>query len=102
MEIIFSTDKLRKYAQNRKLAENRLGAKRARLYLRRLAEMKAATSIDELARLPGKHHKLTGNRSGQWVCRLDGGYRLVYTPEHDTKGNIVKITLKILEITDYH
>jgi len=100
--IIFSNSKLATWANNEAKAIKKLGYKRSKLYLQRLNELRSITAINDLNYLPGKHHSLKGDRSGQWSCNLDGGYRLIYSPEEDSKGNIIKITITVLEIIDYH
>ena len=51
---------------------------------RRLDELKAATTLDDINRLPGPRcHELKGNRAGQLSVDLDHPYRLIFKPAND-------------------
>lgn len=107
MNIIFADRKLEKYANDYKLAQRKLGALQAELYQKRLNDLYDAESFEALPDLPGHHHPLSENRSGEWACSLEQPTRLVYAPisEGENKGSIELKELKeltVLEITDYH
>lgn len=107
MNIIFADRKLEKYANDYKLAQRKLGSKQAELYHKRLNDLYDAESFEVLPHLPGNHHSLSENRSGEWACSLEQPTRLVYAPilEGVNKGSIALKELKeltVLEITDYH
>lgn len=59
------------------------------------AYKKALKLIAELYEHPrtgtGKPEQLTGNRSGQWSCRISNKHRLVYEI-HDTKVVVLVLT----------
>jgi proteic killer suppression protein len=110
MNITFADNKLRKYANDSRLAVRKLGTLRAKLYKRRLEDMADAGSFAELKELPGNYHQLTENKKDQWACDLDQPYRLVFEPGEtpipkDMHGNQILIEIKsleILEIDNYH
>jgi toxin HigB-1 len=110
MNITFADNKLKKYANDSRLAVRKLGAMRARLYKKRLEDMADAESFADLKELPGNYHQLTENRKDQWACDLDQPYRLVFEPGEptipkDQHGNQILIeirSLEILEIENYH
>ena len=110
MNITFADNKLRKYANDNRLAVRKMGALRARLYQRRLEDIADAESFAELKELPGNYHQLTENRKDQWACDLDQPYRLIFEPSEepipkDHHGNQILIEIKsleILEIENYH
>lgn len=110
MNITFADNKLRKYANDNRLAVRKMGAQRARLYQRRLEDMADVESFAELKELPGNYHQLTENRKDQWACDLDQPYRLIFEPSEDPipkdqHGNQILIEIKsleILEIENYH
>ncbi|MCK4663257.1 MAG: killer suppression protein HigA [Bacteroidales bacterium] len=76
MIITFADKKLKKYANNNSVAVQKMGAKRAKLYQKRLDDMAATESFVDLKHLPGRFHQLTENRKDQWSCDLDHPYRL--------------------------
>ena len=77
---------------------------------RRLADLRAAESLEELRDLPGKCHELRGDRDGELAVSLDGGKRLIFAPNPPQPGgkgasklNWTDVTaITIIEIVDYH
>lgn len=107
MIIIFADRKLEKYANDYKLAQRKLGNIQAELYHKRLNDFYDAENFEVLFNLPGHHHPLTENRSGEWACSLEQPTRLIYAPilEGENKGSLELKELReltVLEITDYH
>ncbi len=107
MNITFADNKLKKYANNYKMAVKKLGKKQADLFNRRLGDLKQTNNYEELQFLPGNYHNLKGVRKGQWACYLDHPYRLIFQPVTlpDTNGTYILIELidaEIIEIVDYH
>lgn len=101
MEIIFKTKQLEKCANNIKIASKKWGGDRARLFAKRITQLKALPDMTSIRNLPGNHHPLKHGRAGQWACNLDGGWRLVYEPIKEERTTIYKI-IKIEEVIDYH
>lgn len=110
MNITFADKKLKKFANNKGSAIQKMGAIRAKLYQKRLQDMADANSFDDLKNLPGNYHQLTENRKDQWACSLDQPYRLIFQPGEDPipkdeHGNQILKEIKlveILEIANYH
>ena len=110
MDIIFADKKLKKYANDNRLAKQKLGPKRATLFQRRLQDMADVNSFNDLQYLPGNYHQLKNDRAEQWACDLDQPYRLVFMPgitpiPKDKHGKQVLTEIEIvdiLEITNYH
>lgn len=110
MEITFGNNKLEKLANDEKKRERELGVKRAKLYGRRLDDLRAATTLEDVRFLPGHYHELVGDRKGQWACDLDQPYRLIFVPHEnpipqDGNGKYLWIEIKgveITEISNYH
>lgn len=110
MVITFDNNKLRKYANDDRLAVKNLGNRVAEIYKRRLDDLEAAESLEDVRYLPGNFHELVGNRKGQWACDLVQPYRLIFTPLEnpiptDKDGKYIWIKIKeveIIEIIDYH
>ncbi|WP_435051706.1 type II toxin-antitoxin system RelE/ParE family toxin [Desulfolithobacter dissulfuricans] len=56
----------------------------ARKLQQRLMELKAASTLDDISRLPpARCHELTGNRKGQLSVDLEHPYRLLFVPAHN-------------------
>lgn len=61
MIITFADRNLKKIANDNKLAIKKMGAKRAKLYQKRLDDMATAESFADFEFLPGRFHQLNGN-----------------------------------------
>ena len=109
MKIFFKTKKLEKVLNNSKLIDKTYGNS-AKKIKQRLDDMAMADNLEELMKLPGRHHPLSGDRKGQFACDLVHPMRLIYEPANEplpidetnalnySQVNIVEI----IEITDYH
>ena len=110
MDISFSDQDLENYANNDRVGQKKLGAKRFKKYKQRLDQLKASTTIEDVRYQPGRFHELTADRKGQWACDLDHPYRLIFEPQEkpiptndDGQYLWIKITgVEIIEIKDYH
>ena len=87
-----------------------MGARRAKIFNRRLGDLQNASTLEDVRNLPGNYHELTGDRKGQWACSIDHPYRLVFEPHAnpiptDDDGKYIWLEIKgveIIEIIDYH
>lgn len=110
MNITFDNNKLKKIANDDRLAEKKLGKREAQLFKQRLDDLAAAQTLEDVRYLPGKYHELVENRKGQWACNLVYPYRLIFEPHEDPiptnkDGQYLWIEIKgieIIEIEDYH
>lgn len=76
----------------------------------RLDDLDAATCLEDLRHISRNCEELKGKRLGQLSLRLAGGWRLVFTPDHDpppTKPDgglnwAATTAVMIEEIVDYH
>lgn len=111
MIIYFKTKKLQKICSNTKMSQKELGHEMARKLQQRLMELKAASCLDDISRVPpARCHELTGNRDGQLSIDLKHPYRLYFVPANnpipETKdggldwGEVTEI--EIIEIYDPH
>jgi len=111
MEIAFASRKMEKMCNSAKEMRAKLGDRDAGLLQRRLAEMKAADTLDELCKVPGARcHELTGDRKGQLAVDLVHPRRLIFQPDHDPlpkksdggldRQQVTKVIVS--EIIDYH
>ncbi len=110
MDITFRDKKLKKYANEDRLAVQKLGKKRAQVFKQRLDDLMAADTLEDVRFLPGRYHELKENRKGQWSCDLDHPYRLIFVPheepipenEHGQYLWIEITGVEVMEIVDYH
>lgn len=81
-----------------------------RLFKRRLTQIQAARTLEDLRYAPGRFHELRENEKGNWACDLVHPYRLIFTPienpvptDNDGKYIWVEIAgVEIIKIEDYH
>jgi len=79
---------------NSKKARASLPADLTSVARRKLSQVQAARSLDDL-RLPGNHlEALKGERAGQWSIRINDQYRLCFIPDGSSFRDV--------EIVDYH
>lgn len=110
MEITFTDKKFEKLANDDRKLVKEFGKLRADKIKARLAQLRFATTLEEVRNLPGNYHELTNNRKGQWACDLDQPYRLVFTPHENPiptneHGQYVwmEITgVEVIEVVNYH
>ncbi len=111
MIIYFRTKKLQKICNNTNEAVKKLGSKMARKLQQRLMELKAASCMDDISKVPpARCHQLLGNRKGQLSVDLEYPYRLLFIPANDPipvtqdRGlDWAKVTeIEIVEIADTH
>jgi proteic killer suppression protein len=111
MVIYFKTKKLQKICNNRTESIKKFGPKMARKLQQRLMELKAASCLDDISRVPPPRcHQLSGNRIGQLSVDLEHPYRLLFIPANNPipvtqDGGLewAKVTeIEIVEIADTH
>jgi len=86
LDISFNTTKLKKEFNEWKQLKKAYGEHRAKKISFRLAELRAAISLNDLGppyKKPGRYHELKGERKGQLSADLDHPYRLIFKPDHD-------------------
>lgn len=73
----------KEYSEERSLIREH-GPRCAKLIQRRLAELKAADSLEIMRKLPGARcHELIGDKKGLLSVDLEHPYRLIFVPDHD-------------------
>lgn len=111
MDIIFKTTKLEKQCNSRKLLDKKHGSRRAALIRRRLDELWAAISLQEIGYLPqARCHELKGNLAGTLSVDMEHPYRLLFRPAHKpipqkTSGGLdwaMVTAIEILGVEDTH
>lgn len=111
MEVSFATRKMQKGCSSDKAMRRQWGDRLAQKLQQRLAELAAADSLADIARLPAAHcHELTGDRAGQLSVDLSHPYRLLFAPGNEPipckdDGGLdwTKVTkVVVLEVCDTH
>jgi plasmid maintenance system killer protein len=111
MAIYFRTKRLQKICNNTNESIRKLGPKIARKLQQRLMELKAASCLADISRVPpARCYLLSSNREGQLSVDLEHPYRLLFIPANDPIpvtqdggldwSNITEI--EIVEIIDTH
>ena len=110
MNITYKNKKLKRFAEDYKYSVQKLGPNRSELYVRRIGDLTAAETLEDVKYLPGNWHDLKGNRKGEWACDLDQPYRLIFVPHENPipttpDGQYIWSEIKgveIIDIIDYH
>ena len=110
MKISFGDKKLEKLANDYRKCQKEFGKLRAKLYNKRLLDLRNAQTLEDVRYLPGHYHELKEDRKGEWSCDLGQPNRLVFKPQEkpiptDKSGKYIWLEIKgveIIEITDYH
>lgn len=110
MDLTFADKDLKKCASDQRKCQKEMGKLRADLFLRRIADLEAANTLEDVRYMPGHYHELTQDRKGQWACDLDQPYRLVFRPHEDPIPEDENhkyiwaeiLGVEIVEIVNYH
>jgi proteic killer suppression protein len=111
MEITFGSRKMQKLCNSAKEMRARLGDRGMKSLQLRLAQIKAADTLDDLGKVPGARcHELKADRKGQLAVDLVYPRRLVFEPDHNPRpekpdGGLEWRKVKrviVIEIVDYH
>jgi proteic killer suppression protein len=66
VEITFADKKFQKLANDDRKLLREYGKLQAEKITARLAQLRDATTLEDVRNLPGNYHELTSNRKGQW------------------------------------
>ena len=83
MLIAFRTGKLEKACNLHAKAVKEWGGRRASIIRRRLDDLRAANTLDDMGRVPGDCHEYGHRKDYTLTLDLDGGKRLFFRPAHD-------------------
>lgn len=109
MEIEFDDKRFEQECKDSRALVRRFGERNARVLRRRLDDLDAAESLEDLRNLPGRCHELLGNRSGQISLDLVHPLRLSFVsategsrrPDGGLDWSAIK-AIKILRVEDTH
>jgi proteic killer suppression protein len=111
VEITFISRKLQKVCNSEKEMRTRFGKPLAERLKQRLAELKAADTLEDIRRLPSARcHELSQNRKGQLAVDVVHPKRLIFEPDYNPvprkpDGGLdwPHVTrIRVIEIIDYH
>lgn len=110
MEISFANPKLQKLCESEQALRKAHGSDGAKKVMRRLSDLRAAATLEDMRNLPGRIHELTKDRDGQLAIDLASGRRLILVPTNGWPAEKAEGTnvwasidaVQVLEITDYH
>ena len=111
MVIYFRTKKLQKICNHTDESIKKLGPIMTRKLQQRLMELKAATCLADISKVPpSRCHQMSGDRDRQLSVDLTHPYRLIFIPANDpvpitNDGGLdwAKVTeIEIVEIIDTH
>lgn len=98
LEIQFKSNKLERQCLNYQITVRDYGTLMASKIRQRINEIASACSIDELViNSIGRCHPLHGNRKSEYAMDLVHPFRLVFEKSYEQV-----VTVKILDIEDYH
>ena len=80
MKVEFPDARLKKACEDKATRQRQYQKAAADKLATRLDDLAAAASMETMRQLPGSWEELTGNRRGQFSCRLDKKLRLVVRP----------------------
>jgi proteic killer suppression protein len=97
MRLGFASAEMRKVCTDQAQMKRRYDLKVVKTLRRRLQELVAAESMEDLLLGTGKWESLRGDRAGQWSARLSANWRLIVTPVSD-----MEVDVMVVDIEDYH
>ena len=110
MQVLFSSDRDKKFFESKSEQTRRFGPDAAKKLKLRLDDLDATASMEDMRNLPGKWEELTGDRVGQFSARLAGGLRLIVKPSEQPPpakpdGGLdwpAIDSITVIEVVDYH
>jgi toxin HigB-1 len=95
LRVVYSSGRLAKACSSFDLMRKEWGNDVAKALARRIKDVQATSTPDELLTLPGRWEWLRGDRTGQMSARVTANWRLIAQPRVDG-------TFEILTVEDYH
>ncbi len=109
VELTFLTDRLQRLFESQRELRRAHGDRCAKKLATRITDLRAASTLAEFRKLPGRCHELDGDRSGQLALDLEGGKRLIFSPSgsgiHRPDGGLdwsLVEAVCVIEVIDYH
>jgi proteic killer suppression protein len=110
MTVSVGSRKLAKVFAKPETIDKRFGTDLGKQLRKRLDDLVAAETLDDIRYAPGRLDELTGDRRGQFALRLSANVRMIIEPADDAACNknddVINLRLvtavRIVEIVDYH
>jgi len=110
LETVFASAKLAKTMNDDSKLVRSYGNDVGGQIRKRLDDLAAAATLEDMRTLPGRCEELTGDRKGELSVRLGANYRLIFEPNHDPipvkpDGGLdwtQVVSVKVTEVIDYH
>ncbi len=108
MHIYFINKRQEKLFNSEKSLTKKFGRRNARIIQQRLLDLNGVSNLSEMRLLPGRCHRLKGDREGQFALDLEHPKRLIFEPffENDESSkNVELVEIKavvIIGVIDYH
>jgi plasmid maintenance system killer protein len=109
IEVEFRDRKLGACCADERAAQKRWGASHRKVLIR-VALLRSADTLADLANAPGRLHPLEGNRKGQFALEVSKTHRLLFEPANAPlpelsdgaldRSRVTKV--RVLEVVDYH
>lgn len=97
MRLGYGSAEMRRVCTDEKQMKRHYDLKVVKTLRRRLQELVAAQSMEDLLHGTGKWESLHGDRPDQWSARLSANWRLIVAPVDEAEVDVV-----IIDIEDYH
>jgi len=108
VEVFFESKHLASACSSRKASVQTFGVERAQKLERRLQQLRAVESLDDLRHAPGRCHELIADRAGSLSLDLDHPYRLIFRPTLPNSNRDGGLewsdvdSVTVIEISDTH
>lgn len=110
MTVSVGSRKLAKTLATPETIDKHLGTAVGKQVRKRLDDIRAAETLDDIRYVPGRFEELTGDRRGQFSLRVSANVRLIIEPANDAEClknddgiDLRSVTaVRIVEIVDYH
>lgn len=83
MDVRFISEKLEKLCNSHKAREREWGERRAKILGRRLDDLRAAVTLEDMRNAPGYCEEYKHRKDHTFTLRLDGAWRLYFRPSQD-------------------
>lgn len=106
MDISFRDSRLQRRCESERELRRVYGPGCAKRILARVADLVAASSLEDFRGLPGRCHALKADRQGQFALEVADGRRLILEPvpplpPGDTPWSSIDAA-EVVEVVDYH
>lgn len=110
IDISWSDRKLQRSCSSDRDGKRTFGVEQWSVLRRRLVSLEAASTLADMAGVPGNCHQLSADRDEQFAVDLRGSYRLIFEPNHDPMPRLddggidrsLVTKIAITEVVDYH